>query len=69
MASSPKATPSNDWIKEQPTAPNFEKSPYDIDQERKMPETVATQRQLPALKRKLKSRHVQMIAIGRRQAG
>lgn len=67
MASSPKAPPSSDWIKEQPSAPNFHESPYGIDEERKMPETVATQRQLPALKRKLKSRHVQMIAIGRQK--
>ncbi|KAJ6028648.1 Arginine permease CAN1 [Penicillium herquei] len=61
MTSPPKATSLNEWTKEEPTATGIQTQNRDNGYE----EAAASERpRVPALKRKLKSRHLQMIAIG-----
>ncbi|KAJ5721535.1 Arginine permease CAN1 [Penicillium malachiteum] len=61
MTSPPKATSLNEWTKEEPTATGVQTQNRDNGCE----EAAASERpRAPALKRKLKSRHLQMIAIG-----
>lgn len=57
-----KATAVKEPEKEESPTPQLPTVRYDPDEENN---SLAGQRQGPALKRKLKSRHLQMIAIGR----